>query len=51
MYVLMAAINQDGEGLYIASENLNRDREIMMAAVIHNGMALELVSEGLKRYR
>ena len=41
----MAAVKHDGDALEFASEDLQREKEILMVAVKQNGNALEFASE------
>ena len=47
----MAAVKQDGDALKFASDDLQKDREIVMTAVKHNVSSLEFASEDHQKDR
>ena len=49
--VVLAAVQQSGEALQFASEELKADREVVLAAVQQDGLALEHASEELRANR
>ena len=46
--MVLTAVNQDGEALRFASEQLRVDREVVLIAVIQNGRAIQYVSPELR---
>jgi len=48
---VLAAVQQDGDALQYAAEELKKDREVVLAAVQQNGRALKYAAEELNKDR